>query len=163
MFKTITPESEVVKKSIQDIVEKELLEAENFLKEKKYTAAIAASKNILNHAPSNKTAKDILNTALCQNGKSLLIRKKYAEAVTVLHRADPGYECVEKTLSAVKNAMKKQAEIHYLQGVKHFLNEELQDAIKEWEATLALDPGHVKAKKDIKNARSLLEKLKKVQ
>jgi len=28
---------------------------------------------------------------------------------------------------------------------------------------LTLDPGHIKAIKDIKNARSLLEKLKKVQ
>jgi len=163
MFKNITPESEVVKKSIQDVVEKELLDAENFFKEKKYTAAIAASENILSHDPSNPTAKDILNTALCQNGKSLLIRKKYAEAVTVLNRADPGYECVERTLSAVETAMKKQAEIHYLQGVKYFLNEELQNAINEWETTLTLDPGHIKAKKDIKNARSLLEKLKKVQ
>ncbi len=163
MFKNITPESEIVNKSIQDVVERELLDAENFLKEKKYTAAIAASENILSHDPSNPTAKDILNTALCQNGKSLLIRKKYAEAVTVLNRADPGYECVEKTLSAAENAMKKQAEIHYLQGVKYFLNEELQNAINEWETTLTLDPGNIKAKKDIENARSLLEKLKKVQ
>jgi hypothetical protein len=59
--------------------------------------------------------------------------------------------------------MKKQAEIHYLQGVKYFLNEELQSAIKEWETTLTLDPEHIKAKKDIKNAKSLLEKLKKVK
>jgi hypothetical protein len=59
--------------------------------------------------------------------------------------------------------MKKQAEIHYLQGVRYFLNEDLQNAINEWETTLTLDPGHIKAKNDIKNARSLLEKLKKVQ
>jgi tetratricopeptide (TPR) repeat protein len=163
MFKNITPESENVKKSIQEIIEKELWEAENFLKEKKYTAAIDVSENILSHDQSNKTAKDVLNAALCQNGKSLLIRKKYAEAVTVLNRADPEYDCVERTLSAVENAMKKQAEIHYLQGVKYFLNEELQNAIKEWEMTLTLDPEHIKAEKDIKNARSLLEKLKKVQ
>ncbi len=163
MFKKITPKSEVVDKSIQDVIEKELSQAENFLKEKKYTAAIAVAENILSHDPSNKAGRDIMNTALCQNGKSLLIRKKYTEALTVLNRADPGYECVERTLSSVKNSMKKQAEIHYLQGVKYFLNEELQSAIKEWETTLTLDPEHIKAKKDIKNARGLLEKLKKVQ
>ncbi len=163
MFKKITPESEVVNKSIQDVIEKELLEAENLFKEKKYTAAIAVSENILSHDKSNKAAQDILNTALCQNGKSLLIRKKYAEALNVINRADPGYECVGKTLFSVKKAMKKQAEIHYLQGVKYFLNEELQSAIKEWETTLILDPEHKKAKKDIENARSLLEKLKKVK
>jgi len=163
MFKKITPESEVVNKSIQDIIEKELLAAENLLKEKKYTAAITVSENILSYDKSNQTAKDILNTAMCQNGKSLLIRKKYAEALNVLKSADPGYECVGKTLFSVKKVMKKQAEIHYLQGVKYFLNEELQSAIKEWETTLILDPEHKKAKKDIENARSLLEKLKKVK
>ena len=163
MFKKITPESEVVNKSVQDVIEKELSEAENFLKEKKYPAAIAVAENILSHDKSNKAARDIMNTALCQNGKSLLIRKKYAEALKVLNSADPGYECVGKTISSVKNAMKKQAEIHYLQGVKYFLNEELLSAIKEWETTLTLDPEHLKAKKDIKNARSLLEKLKKVK
>ena len=59
--------------------------------------------------------------------------------------------------------MKKQAEVHYLQGVKHFLNEELNDAINEWEKTLTLDPEHEKAKNNIQNARSLLEKLKKIE
>ncbi len=163
MFKKITPESEVVNKSIQDVIEKEFSEAENFLKEKKYTAAIAVAENILSHDKSNKAARDIMNTAMCQNGKSLLIRKKYAEALNVLNSADSGYECVGETISSVKNAMKKQAGIHYLQGVKYFLNEELQSAIKEWETTLTLDPEHIKAKKDIKNAKSLLEKLKKVK
>jgi tetratricopeptide (TPR) repeat protein len=163
MFKKITPESEVVNKSIQDVIEKEFSEAENFLKEKKYTAAIAVAENILSHDKSNKAARDIMNTAVCQNGKSLLIRKKYAEALNVLNSADSGYECVGKTISSVKNAMKKQAGIHYLQGVKYFLNEELESAIKEWETTLTLDPEHIKAKKDIKNAKSLLEKLKKVK
>ncbi len=163
MFKKITPESEVVNKSIQDVIEKELSEAEKFLKEKKYTAAIAVAENILSHDKSNKAARDIMNTAMCQNGKSLLIRKKYAEALNVLNSADSGYECVGETISSVKNAMKKQAGIHYLQGVKYFLNEELQSAIKEWETTLTLDPEHIKAKKDIKNAKSLLEKLKKVK
>ena len=93
----------------------------------------------MSYDKSNQTAKDILNIAMCQNGKSLLIRKKYAEALNVLKSADPGYECVGKTLFSVKKVMKKQAEIHYLQGVKYFLNEELQSAIKEWETTLILD------------------------
>jgi tetratricopeptide (TPR) repeat protein len=163
MFKKIAPESEVVNKSIQEVIEKELSEAETFLKEKKYTAAITVAKNILSHDKSNKAARDIMNTALCQKAKSLLIRKKYAEAINVLKSADPEYECVGKTISSVKNALKKQAEIHYLQGVKYFLNEELQSAIKEWETTLTMDPGHIKAKKNIENARSLLEKLKKVK
>jgi hypothetical protein len=64
---------------------------------------------------------------------------------------------------ALNLALKKEAELHYIRGVKHFLNEELQGAIREWEITLKLDPTHDKAKKNIKNARNLLEKLKKVK
>jgi len=93
----------------------------------------------------------------------LLIQKKYDEALRVLDKADPAEICVEKTRIAVKNTIKQQAEAHYIQGVKHFLNEELQLAIEEWEKTLKLNPKHEKAKKNIKNAKSLLEKLKKVK
>jgi cytochrome c-type biogenesis protein CcmH/NrfG len=80
-----------------------------------------------------------------------------------LNRADPSYICVKKTRIALKDSIKQQAEAHYILGVKHFLNEELQLAIEEWEKTLKLNPKHDKAQKNIKNARSLLEKLKKVK
>jgi tetratricopeptide (TPR) repeat protein len=93
----------------------------------------------------------------------LIIRKNYTEALNVLSKADPQYDCVKKTISDVYKAKKKQAEVHYLNGVKHFLNEELQSAIKEWEKALALNPEHKKAKKNINNAQSLLEKLEKVK
>ncbi len=60
--------------------------------------------------------------------------------------------------------MKKQlANSHYIKGVKYFTDEELDKAIKEWEETLDLDPNHPKAKKDIENARSLLQRLKEIR
>jgi len=93
----------------------------------------------------------------------LLIQKKYDEALRLLDKADPANVCVEKIRLAVKKTIKQQAEAYYIQGVKYFLNEELESAIKEWEKTLKLNPEHDKAKKNIKNARSLLEKLKKVK
>ena len=89
--------------------------------------------------------------------------KKSAQASNALNKADPGHGWIKKALSDVKKIIKKQAEVHYLRGVKHFLNEELKDAIKEWEKTLALDPEYKKAEKYIQNAKNLLEKLKKVK
>ncbi len=68
-----------------------------------------------------------------------------------------------KAFSDVKVVMKKEAEAHYLQGVKYFLNQELSSAIIEWEKTLVLNPDHKKAKENIINARRLLEKYKKVE
>ena len=162
-FKKITPEYDNVNGLIQEAVQHELLKAENLLKEKKYEESIDIAKKILGYDPSNKAANKLFTTSLCQQGKDLLIRKKYDDALRILEKADPAEVCVEKIRLAVKKSIEQQAEAYYIQGVKYFLNEELEKAIKEWEKTLELNPGHDKAKKNIKNARSLLEKLKKVK
>jgi tetratricopeptide (TPR) repeat protein len=55
------------------------------------------------------------------------------------------------------------AEAHYIKGVKFFIEEDIEKAIQEWETTLSLEPDHPKAKKDIENARQLLQKLEKIK
>lgn len=152
-----------VKEAIQEAINNELIKGKIFLKEKRYEEVLAVAGNILDYDKSNQAAKDLINTTYCRKVKGLIILKNYTEALKVLNNADPGYDCVEKSISNVNKAIKKQAEVHYLQGVKHFLNEELNDAINEWEMTLTLDPEHEKAKNNIQNTRSLLEKLEKVE
>ena len=148
---------------IQEAIQHELLNAEHLLKEQKYEESIDLCKKILGYDPSNTAANKLIITSLCQQGKDLFIRKKYDEALRVLDKTDPANDCAVKIRLAVKKAIKQQAEAYYLQGVKYFLNEELQNAIKEWEKTLKLNPEHDKAKKNIKKAKSLLEQLKKVK
>jgi len=162
-FKKITPEYEGVNGVIQEAIQHELLKAENLLKEKKYEESIDLAEKILGYDPSNTAANKLISTSLCEQGRDLFIRKKYDEALHVLDKADPADDCAEKIRLAVKKGIKEQAEAHYIQGVKHFLNEELQSAIIEWEKTLKLNPKHDKAKKNINKARSLLEKLNKVK
>jgi len=162
-FKKIMPEYEGVNVAIQEAIQHELLKAENLLKEKKYEESIDLAEKILGYDPSNTAANKLISTSLCEQGRDLFIRKKYDEALHVLDKADPADDCAEKIRLAVKKGIKEQAEAHYIQGVKHFLNEELQSAIIEWEKTLKLNPKHDKAKKNINKARSLLEKLNKVK
>jgi tetratricopeptide (TPR) repeat protein len=162
-FKKVTPEYQGVEEAIQQAINKELLKAERLLKQKQYEQALAVAGKILDDDKSNTAAQNLINTAFCQQARNLIIRKNYTEALDVLSKADPEYDCVKKTISDVYTAKKKQAEVHYLNGVKHFLNEELQSAITEWEKALVLNPEHQKARKNISNARSLLEKLKKVK
>jgi tetratricopeptide (TPR) repeat protein len=57
--------------------------------------------------------------------------------------------------------LQDQAEVHYAKGIRHFLAEELEQAIGEWEETLRLNPDHPNAKKDLQKAHRLLENLKK--
>ena len=110
-------------------------------------------KKILDDDTSNEAVKEFINTAYCQQGMGLMIQKDYDEALAVFNKADPGHDCIEKGISDVKASMNKEAEEHYLKGVKYFLNEDLNNAIKEWEKTLALNPEHQKAKINIKTFR----------
>ena len=162
-LKKISPGYEGVDDAIQNAIQKELLNAENLLKKKQYAASIDLSEKILRYDRSNKTAKKIISVAHCRRANTLLFRKKYAEVSKALKTADPSDVCTKKLRAALELSMKKEAEAHYIRGVKLFLNEELQGAISEWEITLKLDPTHDKAKKNIRNARNILEKLKKVK
>jgi tetratricopeptide (TPR) repeat protein len=159
----ISPGYKGVDEAIQNAIQKELLRAESLLKKKKYTKSIHLSEKILSYDKSNKTAQKIISTAHCRRINALLIRKKYDEVSKALDKSDPSDTCTKKLRVALKLSMKKEAEVHYIRGVKHFLNEELQGAINEWEITLKLDPTHDMAKKNIKKTRNLLEKLKKVK
>jgi tetratricopeptide (TPR) repeat protein len=163
MFKKVAPDYQGVNQAMQQSINKALFKAEILLKEKKYGQTLAVAEKILNYDKSNTAARNLRNTAFCQQARNLIIRKNYTEALHVLGKADPEYDCVKKTIFDTHKAKKKQAEVHYLKGVKHFLNENLQSAITEWEKALALNPDHKKAKKNINNTRSLLEKLKKVK
>ena len=61
-----------------------------------------------------------------------------------------------KSVSSPTARDKARADEHYRKGVNYFLAEDLQGAIREWEETLRLDPGHSRARRDIEKARSLL-------
>lgn len=163
MFKKIDSGYDGVKEAIREIIDKELNRAKKFLKEKQYEKVITVAKQIMDYDKSNKAAKNLVNITYCQKGKHFIKNKKYKQALEVLNKADPKDDCVGKAIGNVNKVMKQKAEVHYLKGVKHFLNEELNDAIKEWEETIALDPEHKKAENNIKKARNLLQKLKKVK
>lgn len=162
-FKKVDPKYKDVKKAIREVINKDLMKANSLLREEQYEEVLALAEKALDYDKSNKVAKDLINTTYCQKGRGLIARESYIEALKVLNKADPLHDCIEKAISDVKGVMKKEAEAHYLQGVKYFLNQELSSAIIEWEKTLVLNPDHKKAKENIINARRLLEKYKKVE
>ena len=108
-------------------------------------------------------AADRENASLYKLGKKLKMQKKFVESLKILKKVDLKYKNVKQVISEVEKIIVKQTETHYRTGVKYFVNEKLKLAIEEWEKTLALDPSHKKAKKNIENAQSLLEKLEKIQ
>jgi tetratricopeptide (TPR) repeat protein len=53
----------------------------------------------------------------------------------------------------------READAHYAAGLRRFLAEDLDGAIREWGKALALDPAHPKARRDIEKARRLKGKI----
>lgn len=137
-----------------------LSKAQVYFKTKNYRETLSISENILEYDPANKEARDLMNESYYQMAKILNQGKKYQEALTMFNHVDPKYKDVKEWIPSVKNQL---AEAHYLMGVKYYVNEELEKAVKEWEETLTLNPKHPKAKRDMENAFQLLKKLKEIK
>jgi tetratricopeptide (TPR) repeat protein len=125
-----------------------------------YQECAALTEKILEYDPANEETHKLMNASYYQWGKQLSQEGKYNEALKAFRRVDSGYKDV--SLQAAHNR-KQLAEAHYKKGVKFFIEEEIEKAIQEWESTLALEPNHPNAKKDIENGRHLLQKLKKIE
>jgi len=144
-------------------IESELTNARNYFTAKNYPKVLPITQTILENDPLNSEALKLKNLAYLSMGKELAIKKKYAEALNMFNEADADFEDAQEAVNDVKKQMHQESEEHYRRGVKQFLNEELNMAIEEWEQTLLLNPEHAKARKDIENARNLLERFEKVQ
>ncbi len=137
-----------------------LAKAQVFFNAKNYRESISLSEEVLEDDPSNREAKELANASYYQTAKLLSQEKKLEQALEALNHVDGGYKDVKTVMAGLK---KQLADSHYLRGVRFFTNEEIEKAIKEWESTLSLDPQHAKAKRDLENARTLLQKLKEIK
>jgi len=79
-----------------------------------------------------------------------------------------GYSQPDKEGKDLRNAAQRkedaerklrEADAHYAAGIRRFLAEDLEGAIREWEKALTLDPAHPKARRDIEKARRLKGKI----
>ena len=125
-----------------------------------YQETATLTEKVLEYDPANRECRELMNASYYQLGKQLGQENNYNEALEAFRRVDPGYKDVRYQLA---HNRKKLAQAHYIKGVKYFTEEEIEKAIQEWDSTLALEPNHPEAKKDIKNARNLLQKLEKIK
>ncbi len=141
-------------------IDQKLDAARGHLKRKAWASVINVSEEILEQEPGNDQAKMLFSNASYQLGKILLDRGETAGAIEVLSRIEPTYEDTGQLLALARARLKSQAETFYRDGVKHFINEDLEKAIKIWNKTLELNPDHPKARQDMENAQRLLEKFR---
>jgi tetratricopeptide (TPR) repeat protein len=140
-----------------------LKEARRLLRSAAWGSVINVTEEILKQDPGNDEAKMLFSNASYKLGKILLDRGQADKAMAVLSRIEPSYEDTGQLLSVARARMKAQAEALYRDGVKQFVNEELEKAIKTWKKVLELNPDHAKARQDIENAQRLLEKFRALE
>ena len=89
-------------------------------------------------------------------------------STTATEKAVPGYSHPDKEGNGARSTAERkeeaerrlrQADAHYVAGMRHFLADDLDGAIREWGKTLSLDPAHPKARRDIEKARRLKGKI----
>jgi len=103
-----------------------------------------------------------LNSIRLEQGQKLFTEGKYLEALAVYQQVDAGFAGLAEAMTQLKEKMAAEAEFHYKEGVKYFVEEQLGTAIKEWTETLALDPDHQNARNSLEKAQSILEKVKEI-
>ena len=141
----------------------DLSRADNLLKNARYDEALQVVDRVLKQDPKHAEAAELKDTIYYQWGEELLRRHDLIGAVEKFRRVSPGHPNVSALLAGLSSEIEGLAQLHYQKGVNHFVNENLTEAIAEWEKTLMLDPDHEKARSDIRNARNLLEKLKQLE
>ena len=128
-----------------------------------WSRVINVTEEILKQDPGNDEAKMLFSNASYKLGKILLDHGQADKAMDVLSRIEPSYEDTGQLLSVARARMKAQAEALYRDGVKQFVNEDLEKAIKTWKKVLELNPEHVKARQDMENAQRLLDKFRALE
>jgi tetratricopeptide (TPR) repeat protein len=141
-------------------VDEKLKVAREHLTNKQWAGVISVSEEILAQDPNNDEAKMMFSNASYKLGKLLLDRGETAKSIEILSRIEPSYEDTGQLLSLARARMKSQAETLYRDGVKYFINEDLEKAVKTWKKALELNPEHPKARQDMENAQRLIEKLR---
>lgn len=124
-----------------------------------YSQSLEMVERLLEEAPGSVEARNLANEARYRLALDHFDNKRFFEAREVLEKADKGHAASMTLDETVRTQLANLAQIHYRNGVKHFINEDLKSAIAEWETALACDPNHDKARENIDNARRLMQKI----
>jgi tetratricopeptide (TPR) repeat protein len=109
--------------------------------------------------------EDIANTHYLK-GKIYLDSRAYAKAIeefTSVLKILPAYMNTKDLLSRARKERDKAVDERFRKGIAYFQNEEMEMAIKEWEAVLELDPSNKVAADYKYRAEVIMERLKRIR
>ncbi len=129
---------------------------------KRYREAISLSEDII-ASRSSKAARAIIDGSYYALAVAEFRRSRLISSLDLFNMVPGTYKDTRNYVTEIKKKLAGQAESHYKRGMGYFLKEELGKAIGEWEATLRMNPDHLKAKSYLNKARAMLKNLQKLQ
>lgn len=128
-----------------------------------YRKTVEFAEWALQRTPDNREARNLLNAAYYELGADYFRKGEYPDSLRMFRKVEASYKDKKDMVARVESSLRKEVEKHYAAGLQCFLAEDLEGAVREWEATLKLDPAHLKTKRDIERARGMLEQVKGAQ
>jgi tetratricopeptide (TPR) repeat protein len=130
---------------------------------KNYPAAIAEFKKVLNIAPRDPDSLQYISQAHFELGVKSFEQKSYLQAAENFKAALAYNQTCDKCADYIRKSEDTYKEQHYHDGLSHFQNEKLADAIREWQLVYALDPDYKDVSRNLQKARTLQERLEAIQ
>lgn len=124
-----------------------------------YSSAIQELQKAKSHSPNDPEVNKYLNLSWYNSGIVWFKKKEYRKALDAFAMVKKKFENVDDYIRKSRQALKNEAEDLYKMGLKFFREQKLQDAISKWNAVLAINPDHHKAKEYIEKAKKLLNAL----
>jgi tetratricopeptide (TPR) repeat protein len=128
---------------------------------KDYGAALADIDKYIAMNPGDRELVELKKLTLYRQGYWLLEQKSYDEGYKTLRRLarlQPDYLDIT---SLVQQARRQVIDHHYQEGIRHFREERLEEAVVEWRVVLAMEPQHPNARRNIEQAERLLDALER--
>lgn len=135
----------------------------DLFKEKKYQEAIAEFKKVLDSFPDDEVAVDYSYRSYFNMGLVLFEKKDYLSARNQFEESlRYNYDCLE-CFDYIKKCESLYMEVHYKMGMQYYGNEQLVEAIREWELVQLMDSNYKKVDYLINKAKTILKKLEEIR
>jgi tetratricopeptide (TPR) repeat protein len=138
-----------------------LAEIREAIDRKEYGPALTDIDRYLKDNPRDREGLETKKLVLYRHGQTLLDEKKYDDsykALTQLARLQPDYQDLGALL---QRARRQVIDRHYQEGIRHYRDERLKEAIAEWKLVLEMEPNHQNAKRNVEQAEKLLQGLER--
>jgi len=131
--------------------------------EKKYHEALAEFKKVLDIYPDDEVTLDYSYRSHFNLGLALFEQKDYLSARSQFEESlRYNYDC-EECQTYLKECEKLYMEFHYKMGMQYYGNEQLVEAMREWELVQLMDPNYKKVDMLINKAKTILKKLEEIR